>query len=239
MTTTVDNIQYFLKVTVRLQTFPLFCFYLLLVALSPLWQRISSPLNLRPVLIVYNFACSCVSAYTLVGFVYAIYKSGSTFHRESTSAILPFFWAYWMTKNLELLDTVFMVLRHKQRQISFLHVYHHSSILLLSDVAYHHYPWPAIAVFLGLNSFVHVVLYFYYGLTALSPGNPPQWKKNLTQLQIFQFLIGFVQASIGYAYHHFCVYSILYGMTMTCLFSNFYYQAYIRKPKTQVNDKIK
>ena len=29
---------------------------------------------------------------------------------------------YWLTKQIELFDTVLMILRHKERQISFLHV---------------------------------------------------------------------------------------------------------------------
>jgi len=32
------------------------------------------------------------------------------------------FFVYLITKHLELLDTVFMILRHRQRQITFLHV---------------------------------------------------------------------------------------------------------------------
>lgn len=35
-------------------------------------------------------------------------------------------WVYYMCKLIELLDTVFFVLRKKQNQISFLHVYHHT-----------------------------------------------------------------------------------------------------------------
>ena len=41
-------------------------------------------------------------------------------------------WVYWLSKLYELLDTVFMILRHKRRQISFLHVFHHSSITIVS-----------------------------------------------------------------------------------------------------------
>ena len=51
----------------------------------------------------------------------------------------------------------------------FFQVYHHASILLLTDYAYHYTPWPAIGVILGRNSFVHVFLYFYYGQSALYP----------------------------------------------------------------------
>ena len=42
-------------------------------------------------------------------------------------------------------------------------MYHHASMLLLSDLAYSKYPTANFAVGLMLNSFVHVVLYAYYG----------------------------------------------------------------------------
>lgn len=39
-------------------------------------------------------------------------------------------YCYFLVKILDLLDTVFFVLRKRTRQISFLHVYHHVAILL-------------------------------------------------------------------------------------------------------------
>ncbi|XP_024884284.1 elongation of very long chain fatty acids protein 7-like, partial [Temnothorax curvispinosus] len=41
-------------------------------------------------------------------------------------AMLQFAWWYFFAKITELLDTVFFVLRKKQSQITFLHVYHHT-----------------------------------------------------------------------------------------------------------------
>jgi hypothetical protein len=55
---------------------------------------------------------------------------------------------------VELLDTVFMILRHKFRQISPLHVYHHASMLLLSDLGCSQYSWPAFSMPLMLNALV-------------------------------------------------------------------------------------
>lgn len=43
-------------------------------------------------------------------------------------------YCYYLIKLLDLLDTVFFVLRKRTRQISFLHVYHHVAILLASFV---------------------------------------------------------------------------------------------------------
>ena len=188
------------------------------------------PILLRfQVLVFYNFSASLLSAYTMCGFLYGLYRAKSSFEKTDSEILLPVYKLYWLTKIYELLDTVFMILRHKQRQISFLHVYHHSSMIILSDLAYHIYPWPAFAVYLALNSIVHVVLYAYYGLSALSPENPPKWKKFLTQFQILQFFIDMIHAVIGYLYHGFCIYGILYGITMITLFLNFYYRAYIKE----------
>lgn len=81
---------------------------------------------------------------------------------------------------------------------------------------------------LGMNSFVHVFLYFYYGQSALYPTQRPQWRKTLTQLQMFQFIVGIVHSSFGYAHHGFCIFSIFYGFSMLGLFGNFYFHAYIK-----------
>lgn len=138
---------------------------------------------------------------------------------------------YWLSKLYELLDTVFMILRHRGRQISFLHVFHHSSITMLADWAYFLSPIPAVAPILALNSIVHVVMYGYYFLTALYPLHDFAWKKRITQMQITQFLLALAHGSVGYVYHGFCIYCIMYGLSMLLLFSNFYYHAFIKKTK--------
>lgn len=238
MALTWDKIQTGVVLVSQLQTFPIFCAYILMVLLAPQWKKISAPLNLRMILIVYNLSASAVSVYTLLGFTYGLYTSESSFQKTPSATLKPIYKVYWLMKIFELLDTVFMILRHKQRQISFLHVYHHGSMLILSDLAYAFYPYPAIAVYLALNSAVHVLLYLYYGLSALYPDNPPPWKKFMTQFQLAQFFIDLIHASIGYLYHGYCIYGILYGLVMVWLFSNFYYHAYIRK-KSSHNGAIR
>ncbi|XP_076074462.1 very long chain fatty acid elongase 1-like [Mytilus galloprovincialis] len=232
MALTVAGVQKFLDVTVSLPSFPLFCIYLVMIMLSPVWQRVTSPMQIRPLMIIHNFACCFISIYCMLGFLYSIMLSESTFQLGPQPYLLPYYKMYWITKVIELLDTVFMILRHRRRQISFLHVYHHSSMLLLADSCYRLYPWPAMSVYFAVNSFIHVILYLYYGLTALFPDKSIPWKKNITQLQILQFLTLFVHATFGYLYHNYCVYGLLYGITMTTLFSNFYYAAYVKsKPE--------
>ena len=134
---------------------------------------------------------------------------------------------------IELCDTVFMILRHRTRQISLLHVYHHASMVLLGDYA-NRLRWPALSLFLGVNSIIHIVLYFYYGMTATWPNAArPSWRRRLTEAQLAQFFFLFYFVVNGYLYHGYCPYGIVFDISMIVLFGNFYYFAYIRpKPTT-------
>lgn len=55
---------------------------------------------------------------------------------------------------------------------------------------------------------------------------PAETKQRMTQLQLAQFGIGLVHVTVGYVYHDFCGYSILYCLTMIALFGNFYRRSY-------------
>nr|XP_054773817.1 elongation of very long chain fatty acids protein 5-like [Lytechinus pictus] len=217
---------------IGLQSFPVMVVYLILVALSPFYQRITNPYSLRQTMVVYNFTCSFISACTMLGAMAGMIAAGSIFQKESNDLLKNSFFLYWCSKHLELLDTLFMILRHRSRQISFLHVYHHASMVLLSDFGYHHFPTPGVAFGLSINAFVHVCLYYYYGYTAQRPlSGAPSWKRHLTEIQITQFVVDLVHAVIGYLFHGFCVYCLMYGATMLYLFSSFYYNAYVKKRK--------
>ncbi|KAF8509806.1 GNS1/SUR4 family-domain-containing protein [Gautieria morchelliformis] len=87
-------------------------------------------------------------------------------------------------KYLELLDTVFLVL--KKKPLAFLHVFHHSATALLCYTQLNgrtSVSWVPIT----LNLTVHVMMYYYYYATA--GGRKIWWKKYLTSMQITQFVI--------------------------------------------------
>lgn len=219
----------FLERIVNLQAFPFAVAYVIMVLLSPMWRKLVRPFQLNMVMVIYNFFCSSLSLYTVVRFVIIFVSSMDLFDMNNHENLKHPLFVYWLTKWIELFDTVLMILRHKERQISFLHVYHHCSVLLLSDLAYHSYQWPPVGFVLCMNSFVHVFLYLYYGQSALFPGQRPVWKKRLTQLQILQFIVGLAHVTYGYAYRGFCLYGPLYCLSMLLLFSNFYYYAFVRQ----------
>lgn len=93
---------------------------------------------------------------------------------------------YFIAKVTELLDTIFFVIRKKDKQVTFLHLYHHS-IMMIGTWAYLKYSPSDNVVFIGfMNSLVHVFMYSYYGLAALGPGVAKYlwWKKYMTTFQL-------------------------------------------------------
>jgi hypothetical protein len=105
---------------------------------------------------------------------------------------------HFITRYYEFVDTILIVLKKKQSQLSFLHVYHHCVTVWLSwswlesNLTLHWYNiylrkshnltnathrWGA-----SFNSLVHVVMYTYYLYSAL--GHNLWWKKYLTAFQL-------------------------------------------------------
>ena len=215
------------------------CYLLMVFLAKPVLMKLFSPFQLRTPLVVHNFVCCASSLVSMLMLSYGIGLDGNIFTNMPNVGNNPYvsygLFIYWITKYYELLDTVFMLLRHKIRQMSFLHVFHHASMAFLSDYSFHYAPYVSIAFGLSINSFVHVVMYGYYALTAIYPLQEFAWKRRITQLQMIQFVIGVTHSIYGYLYYRICIYSILYTLSLLTLFSNFYYHAFVLKktPKKQ------
>ena len=111
-----------------------------------------------------------------------------------------YFWSYmyYLSKFYELLDTVFLAA--KGSKLEFFQVYHHTLVVLMC------YLWLETAQSLqfgGLifNTFVHVIMYFYFGLREI--GYSPAWRGLVTSTQIVQF----VWSAFVFAYTMFLVHA--------------------------------
>lgn len=144
-------------------------------------------------------------------------------------------WLYMMCKLVELLDTVFFVLRKKNNQVSFLHLWHHTLMPVCAWVGCKFLPGGQGTLLGVINSLVHVVMYLYYLLAGLGPQYQKYlwWKKYLTVLQLIQFTVVFFH--LAQLFFIPCNYPkpivallSLNAVFFLYLFGKFYVKAYLR-----------
>jgi elongation of very long chain fatty acids protein 4 len=145
-------------------------------------------------------------------------------------------WIFYASKILEFIDTWIMLLKKNFHQVSFLHVYHHLSVFTIWWAVIFYAPGGDSYFTAGLNSFIHVLMYSYYFLTAL--GYNVVYKKYLTQAQMFQFCLMLGQSTYHMIYGTRGYYPPLlatvlfwYMLTLLALFMNFYIKSASRPRK--------
>ncbi|CAK1583494.1 unnamed protein product [Parnassius mnemosyne] len=149
-------------------------------------------------------------------------------------------YTYFVIKIIDLLDTVFFVLRKKQNQVTFLHVYHHFGMVAVAWGMVKWVPGGHMTLLVTINSFVHIIMYTYYLLTVWDESYKKSmwWKKHVTQIQILQFsilLLHFLMLVVAKdcAYPRQPAYIIIpQNLFMVILFSDFYYKSYVKSKKT-------
>lgn len=153
-----------------------------------------------------------------------------------------FCFVHFLSKFLDLLDTLFILLKRDFHRLTFLHLYHHASIILI-------WGWILKTGFgngtggfgAAINSGIHALMYTHYLIRALGLNNP--FKKMVTQAQLSQFYLCVTHAAGGFFFltPHWdqaecerhdkpCYLSatvqISYHITMIILFNMFYRKAY-------------
>ncbi|XP_070557474.1 very long chain fatty acid elongase 4-like [Ptychodera flava] len=233
-------------------TLAIIMLYLLIVLVGPKIMENREPFQLKVPMIIYNFFIMALSIHTWTQCVYHMYKANyswsctpvkytNDYHELSIAAAL---WWYYFSKCIEMLDTVFFILRKKNNQLSFLHVYHHSTMFLLWWIGVKWVPGGQSTIGASINCFVHIIMYFYYGLSACGPQFQKYlwWKKYLTILQLIQFFIGIAHAVqslyFGCDFPLWMHYALIgYATSFIVLFTNFYFHAYIRKTRQRRREK--
>ncbi|KAK3911077.1 Elongation of very long chain fatty acids protein 1 [Frankliniella fusca] len=107
--------------------------------------------------------------------------------------MLTFAWLTTWIKLIEYVETIVFVLRKKDRQISFLHLYHHVSTLWVSWGVTKFQGGGSITFPIIPNCIVHIVMYTYYLLTINKNPRVQNFLKKIkpyiTIMQMVQFCI--------------------------------------------------
>jgi elongation of very long chain fatty acids protein 4 len=203
---------------------------------------------IKPVMIIYNACCVALAGAVVFGIVrYKAFVRPGSFACNSPDletaegkTLSWYIWLYYAQKYFEYLDTVFFALRGPAglRQLSFLHVYHHVSITFVTSFFLVHDVNGDCYLAALANSFVHVLMYSHYGLSALNINC--WWRKHLTTIQLVQFLTVFTQATIMWRSGPACGYPdwtkfmmLAYQFSMLVLFARFFAASYGTKGKNK------
>lgn len=76
------------------------------------------------------------------------------------------------------------MLRKKYNQLSFLHVYHHSTMFIFSWIGTKYVPGGSAFLPVLINSAVHIFMYIYYTLAAIQCAKIFRFKKYVTIIQL-------------------------------------------------------
>ncbi|XP_031569543.1 elongation of very long chain fatty acids protein 4-like [Actinia tenebrosa] len=217
--------------------------YLTIVLVGPKLMGNRKPFQLKWPMAIYNAAMTILNLYIFIEVFLSTMDAGYSYSCQEVKytddskelRIAAVLWWFYLSKILEFLDTIFFILRKKNNQISFLHVYHHSSMVMLW--------WIGIKWVAGgqsffsamINSFIHVIMYTYYGLSVFPAlRDYLWWKKFLTQFQLLQFCTVFCHGIVSLKrkckFPLWMQYALLaYMVSFLVLFSNFYLHSYIVK----------
>ncbi|XP_013999780.1 elongation of very long chain fatty acids protein 7 [Salmo salar] len=239
------------------QTLIVIAYIYFVTTLGPWLMENRKPFDLKNAMIVYNFSIVGFSIYMIYEYLMSGWANGYSYrcdlvdYSSNPLAVRMAWtcWLYYFSKFIEMLDTIFFVLRKKTSQVTFLHVFHHSIMPFTW--------WFGVKFSAGgmgtfhamLNCCVHVLMYSYYAVCAMGPAYQKYlwWKKYMTTIQLVQFVM--VTVHIGqFVFMKDCPYKFpvllyivgLYGLIFLVLFLNFWYHAYTkgkRLPKVAQNSK--
>lgn len=224
--------------------------YLAFVVIAPRIMENRPPMDLKKFIIVYNFMLVALSGYMCLEFFLTAFLMGYSYFCQ------PIDWEYsrdplnmrmvrvsylfFFSKIIELADTVFFILRKKNNQVTFLHVYHHATMIINWWMAAKYVP-VGQSFFVGMiNSWIHTLMYIYYALAAIGPKMQKYlwWKRYMTKLQLIQFVAVVSHTGYNKFFATGCDYPWLfntitfyYTWSMMFLFSNFYYQTYVSRKR--------
>ncbi|XP_017847078.1 elongation of very long chain fatty acids protein AAEL008004 [Drosophila busckii] len=211
-------------------------------SLGPKLMAKRKPMDLRKVLVYYNAIQTIFSAWIFYEYLMSGWWGHYSFKCQPVDfsnspmamRMVNICWWYYISKFTEFFDTLFFILRKKNEHVSTLHVIHHGCMPFSVWMGLKFAPGGHSTFFALLNSFVHIVMYFYYMIAAMGPKYQKfiWWKKYLTTFQMVQFVAIFTHQfqllfrDCDYP-KGFMVWIGLHGVMFLFLFSDFYKAKYL------------
>lgn len=213
---------------------------------GPEFMKNRKPFEFRRLLFVYNMALVVLSGYMFYEFMAAGWWNDYSYECEEcdysesprNTRMINVAWWFWISKHIEFFDTYFFILKKKWEHVSTLHVVHHTLMAYTWWWGIKFSPGGLGTFHAMINSLVHFVMYFYYGISALGPEYRKYlwWKKYLTTFQMTQFVVVVVHMLNVMVRHPGCAYPppfkviiACYGLLFYYLFAGFWNKAYIKK----------
>jgi len=227
----------------------------IVTVLGPRFMRNRKPFNISTFLVYYNLLQVILSAYIFITLLFAGWGGDYSFrcqpvdYSDNPKALLMLHacYMYYLSKFTEFIDTFCFVARKKFNQVSFLHVVHHGIMPLSVWPGARFVPGGHASFFGLLNTFVHIVMYFYYMMSAMGPQYQKYlwWKQHLTTLQMIQF-VGIMTHGFQLVFYDDCdfpwqfsYYIGAHAVLFFVLFSQFYIANYLRKSPSSASAAIK
>lgn len=230
--------------------------------------------GLYPLKFAYNIVQVMLCSYMCIEAGIRAYDAGYTLLPCNTFNHLNppigfILYVFYLSKILDFMDTFFIIAEKRWKQLSFLHVYHHTSIFLVrpkpmipprdistppSSVSpFRQFYWLNVNVgydgdvylTIVLNGLIHTVMYTYYFVSLHT--SKIWWKSGLTMSQMIQFVL--MNAQAVYLIATDCSQyprniTVAYGyyiMTLLALFAHFFVMSYMvgGKKGDKKGDKVK
>jgi elongation of very long chain fatty acids protein 4 len=192
--------------------------------------------GLRAFVQAHNVFLVILSAYMSTTAVVEAVKNGfwlwGNDYDPSQTGLATIVHVFFLSKIYEFVDTMVMLAKGNVLQVSFLHVYHHVTISMIMWLITYAAPGGDAYYSVVLNSFVHVVMYTYYGLaSAIGPYPVARkkwlwWSSYLTRFQMAQFVSMMLHSTYLLATGTYVAFiakvQLGYMVTLLALFANFY-----------------
>lgn len=143
-----------------------------------------------------------------------------------------------LTKVFELNDTFIMILRKSFNQITPLHIYHHSSsLILIWFITRNNLLTFEIGIGILLNCCIHTLLYLYYYLSFSLIKNKEArnkylwWSWYLTMLHFFQYVVNIYNCGMNLSKHYIYCIGLVHQLSLFYLYGRFFVKKKLRAMK--------